>query len=99
MEKLNFTPGDTIRVTTIIKEGSKERLQAFEGIVIAMRGAGDSQTFTVRKIGMGGIGVERIWPINSTTIKKIDVVKKVEVRRAKLYYLRDRIGKLAKKVA
>lgn len=99
MEKIEFNPGDTIRVSTIIKEGNKERLQAFEGVVISIRGAGASQTFTVRKIGAGGIGVERIWPVISPSLKKIDVVKRAKlVRRAKLYYLRDRVGKLAKKV-
>lgn len=99
MEKINFKPGDTIKVSTAIKEGTKERIQAYEGIVISIRGSGESQTFTVRKIGAGGIGVERIWPVGSPNIKKIEVIKVAQgVRRAKLYYLRDRIGKLAKKV-
>ncbi|OGY29467.1 MAG: 50S ribosomal protein L19 [Candidatus Woykebacteria bacterium RIFCSPLOWO2_01_FULL_43_14] len=99
MENINFKPGDVIKVSSSIKEGNKERIQAYEGIVISIRGAGNSQTFTVRKIGAGGIGVERIWPVSSPNIKKIDVVKVAQgVRRAKLYYLRDRIGKLAKKV-
>jgi len=99
MENINFKPGDVIKVSLSIKEGTKERIQAYEGIVISIRGAGNSQTFTVRKIGAGGIGVERIWPVSSPNIKKIDVVKRAQgVRRAKLYYLRDRIGKLAKKV-
>ncbi len=98
MNEIKFKPGDTIRVTVTIKEGNKERPQAFEGIVISVRGSGNSKTFTVRKIGAGGIGVERIWPVTSPSIKKIDIIKSSEVRRAKLFYLRDRIGKLAKKV-
>ncbi|OGY29113.1 MAG: 50S ribosomal protein L19, partial [Candidatus Woykebacteria bacterium RIFCSPHIGHO2_12_FULL_43_10] len=90
MENINFKPGDVIKVSSSIKEGNKERIQAYEGIVISIRGAGNSQTFTVRKIGAGGIGVERIWPVSSPNIKKIDVVKVAQgVRRAKLYYLRD----------
>lgn len=98
MEKVEFRPGDTVKVTSKIKEGNRERLQSFQGIVIARRGSEQSETFTVRKIGVGGTGVERIWPLNSPNLQKIEVVKKGQVRRAKLYYLRDRIGREAKKV-
>lgn len=88
-------PGEMVRVSVKVKEGDKERIQVFEGTVISVRGIGDSKTFTVRKIGVGGIGVERIWPLNSPHIQKIEVKKKTKVRRAKLYYLRDRKGKAA----
>ena len=88
-------PGETVRVSVKVKEGNKERIQVFEGIVISVRGIGDSKTFTVRKIGVGGIGVERIWPLNSPHIQKIEIKKRTKVRRAKLYYLRDRKGKAA----
>ena len=98
MENVDFRPGDTIRVTSKVKEGSKERLQAFEGIVISRRGEGNNQTFTVRKIASGGICVERIWPVRCDNLKKIEVIKNSPVKKAKLYYLRDRIGKQAKKV-
>ena len=95
MEDIKVTPGDSVRVNVKITESGKERTQAFEGTVIAVRGAGDSKTFTVRKIGTGGIGVERIWPLNSPHLQKIEVKKKGKVRRAKLYYLRSRKGKAA----
>lgn len=98
MEKVEFRAGDTIKVTSKIKEGNRERLQPFQGIVIARRGSGQSETFTVRKISEGGIGVERIWPFNSPSLQKIEVLKKGHVRRAKLYYLRDRLGREARKV-
>lgn len=88
-------PGETVRVSVKVKEGNKERIQVFEGTVISVRGIGDSKTFTVRKIGVGGIGVERIWPLNSPHIQKIEIKKRTKVRRAKLYYLRDRKGKAA----
>lgn len=88
-------PGETVRVSVKVKEGNKERIQVFEGTVISVRGIGDSKTFTVRKIGAGGIGVERIWPLNSPHIQKIEIKKRTKVRRAKLYYLRDRKGKAA----
>ena len=94
MEK-DVRPGETVRVSVKVKEGNKERIQVFEGTVISVRGIGDSKTFTVRKIGAAGIGVERIWPLNSPHIQKIEVKKKTKVRRAKLYYLRDRKGKAA----
>jgi large subunit ribosomal protein L19 len=91
----SFRVGDTVRVSTLVKEGDKERLQAYEGIVIARRGSGTRETFTVRKISYG-IGVERIFPIHSPLINKITVVQQREVKRAKLYYLRERKGKAAK---
>ncbi|MEX1185449.1 MAG: 50S ribosomal protein L19 [Gemmatimonadaceae bacterium] len=87
-----FRAGDTIRVNVRVKEGDKERLQAFEGVCIARRGAGVSQTFTVRKIS-SGIGVERIFPVHSPMIGSLQVVRRGRVRRAKLYYLRQLTGK------
>lgn len=92
----DFIPGDTVRVHVRIKEGeNKERLQAFEGVVIARRGDGSRASFTVRKTSFG-IGVERIFPLNATVIDHIDVVKRGRVRRAKLYYLRELRGKAAR---
>ena len=90
----NFKPGDTVRVQVKIKEGDKERLQAFEGVVISMS-AGLQPSFTVRKMSFGQ-GVERIFPNNSRVIDKIDVVRSAKVRRAKLYYLRGLKGKAAR---
>lgn len=90
-----FAPGDTIRVRVRVSEGAKERIQAFEGICIARKGAGLSETFNVRKIS-GGVGVERIFPVHSPTIEGIEVVRRGHVRRAKLYYLRARRGKRAR---
>lgn len=90
-----FRPGDTVRVNVRVKEGEKERLQAFEGVCIARRGSGVSQTFTVRKIS-SGIGVERIFPLHSPMIGGITVVRRGRVRRAKLYYLRQVSGKAAR---
>ena len=90
-----FRPGDTVRVNVRVKEGEKERLQAFEGVCIARRGSGVSQTFTVRKIS-SGIGVERIFPLHSPMIGAISVVRRGRVRRAKLYYLRAVSGKAAR---
>jgi large subunit ribosomal protein L19 len=90
-----FRVGDSVRVSTRVKEGDKERLQAYEGVVIARRGSGTRETFTVRKISYG-IGVERIFPLHSPIIDNIKVVKQRDVKRAKLYYLRERIGKAAK---
>ena len=98
MEFPEINPGNVVRVTTKIKEGEKTRLQIFEGIVISIRGEGTGKTFTVRKISAGGIGVERIWPFNSPSLQKIEIRKATTAKRAKLYYLRNRIGKLAKKV-
>ena len=86
-----FRVGDTVRVDVKIKEGNKERIQAFEGVVIAKRNGGISETFTVRKKS-AGIGVERIFPVHSPKIEKITVVRKGKVRRAKLNFLRDKVG-------
>ena len=88
----DIRPGDTVRVNTRVIEGEKERIQAFEGVVIARSGGGLGETFTVRKISYG-IGVERTFPIHSPRIESIKVVRRGRVRRAKLYYLRDRVGK------
>ncbi len=91
----SFCVGDVVKVGVAIKEGEKERVQIFEGTVIAMKHGGISETFTVRKIS-NGIGVERIFPIHSPHVKTVDVVRRGKVRRAKLYYLRNRVGKAAK---
>jgi large subunit ribosomal protein L19 len=90
-----FQPGDTLRVHVRIKEGSKERLQAFEGICIARKHGGVRETVTVRKVSFG-VGVERIFPLHATVIDHIDVIRRGKVRRAKLYYLRDLRGKAAR---
>jgi len=95
MEMPNFSPGDKIRVDVKVKEGNKERLQSFEGTVISRRGMGNSRTFTVRKIGAAGIGIERIWPENSPAIEKITLKKQNKTRRAKLYYMRNLDGRAA----
>jgi len=87
-----FRPGDTVRVNVRVKEGEKERLQAFEGVCIARRGSGVSESFTVRKVS-NGVGVERIFPVHSPMIGDIVVVRRGQVRRAKLYYLRELSGK------
>ena len=91
---LPFRVGDTIKVHIKIKEGKRERLQVFEGIVIGMKGSGLSRTFKVRKISFG-IGVERTFPFNAPVIDHVDLVRRGKVRRAKLYYLRKRVGKAA----
>jgi len=91
----DFTHGDTVKVWVKIKEGEKERLQAYEGVVIARHGAGIMESFTVRKISYGE-GVERVFPIHSPNISSIEVLRRGKVRRAKLYYLRDRRGKSAR---
>lgn len=91
----NFQPGDTLRVHVRIKEGNKERLQAFEGICIARKHGGVRETVTVRKVSFG-VGVERIFPLHATVIDHIDVLRRGKVRRAKLYYLRDLRGKAAR---
>ena len=88
----DFRPGDTIRVSVRVREGDKERNQIFEGVCIGRRGGGISETFTVRKIS-AGIGVERIFPLHSPSIAEIEVVRRGRVRRAKLYYLRNLVGK------
>ena len=91
-----FRAGDTVRVAVEIKEGEKTRIQNFEGVCIAIRGEGVGRTFTVRKMGANNIGVERIFPLYSDSIKDIKVVRRGRVRRAKLYYLRERRGKAAR---
>ena len=88
-------PGDTVRVNVKIREGDKERLQAFEGVLIAKHNSGISETITVRKISFG-IGVERVFPVHSPVIESIKTVRKAKVRRAKLYYLRELRGKAAR---
>jgi len=90
-----FSPGDTVRVNVKISEGTRERVQAYEGVVIGRSGAGINESFTVRKISYGE-GVERVFPVYSPTIESISLVKKGKVRRAKLYYLRSRRGKSAR---
>jgi large subunit ribosomal protein L19 len=90
-----FGPGDTLKVSVKIVEGDKERIQSFEGIVIRERGEGISKTFTLRRISYG-VGVEKTFPLYSPAIKKIKVIRQGKVRRAKLYYLRERKGKAAK---
>lgn len=90
-----FGPGDTVRVSVKIREGDKERLQAYEGVVIARKHGGLRETFTVRKVSYG-VGVERIFPLHSPRLDKIEVVSRGHVRRAKLYYLRDLSGKAAR---
>ena len=94
-EIAEFTPGDTVRVYVKIKEGDKERLQAFEGVVIARKHGGVNATFTVRKISFGQ-GVERIFPVHSPVIDRVELVRRGVVRRAKLYYLRNLRGKAAR---
>jgi large subunit ribosomal protein L19 len=89
-----FAVGDKIKVFQKIQEGDKIRLQPFEGIVISIKGQGENKMFTVRKIAAGGIGVERIWPLNSPWIESVKVIKKGLVRRAKLYFLREKPTKL-----
>ncbi|HJD05923.1 MAG TPA: 50S ribosomal protein L19 [Candidatus Onthoplasma faecipullorum] len=90
-----FNIGDTVRVMVKVKEGDKERIQAYEGIVIAKKGSGIKETFTVRRISFG-IGVERTFPLHSPRIDKVIVVRKGKVRRAKIYYIRNLSGKAAK---
>jgi large subunit ribosomal protein L19 len=90
-----FDIGDTVRVSVKVVEGDKERIQPFEGVVIGRRGGGTRETFMVRKISFG-IGVERIFPLHSPTVDKVEVLKRGRVRRAKLYYLRGKKGKAAK---
>ena len=90
-----FGIGDTVRVGVKIKEGNHERIQNFEGTVIAMRGTGVGKTFTVRRVSYG-VGVERVFPFHSPNVAEVKVIRYGKVRRAKLYYLRDRVGKAAK---
>ena len=90
-----FHVGDTVKVYAKIKEGNRERIQVFEGTVIKRQNGGIRETFTVRK-NSNGVGVEKTWPLHSPVVEKIEVVRRGKVRRAKLFYLRDRIGKAAK---
>jgi large subunit ribosomal protein L19 len=90
-----FQVGDTVRVHNKIREGNRERIQIFEGVVLKKQGGSNRQTFTVRKIS-GGIGVEKTWPLHSPNVEKIEIVRQGKVRRAKLNYLRERVGKKAK---
>jgi large subunit ribosomal protein L19 len=90
-----FWPGDTVKVNVRVVEGTRSRIQVFEGVVIARKGGGLRETFTVRKVSFG-VGVERTFPLHSPVIESIEVVRKGKVRRAKLYYLRDRVGKKAR---
>jgi large subunit ribosomal protein L19 len=90
-----FAPGDTVRVNVRVVEGGRERIQAYEGVVLGRDGGGVRETFTVRKISFG-IGVERIFPVHAPIIHSIEVLRKGDVRRAKLYFLRDRAGKAAR---
>lgn len=92
-----FNTGDTVKVHVKIKEGNRERVQVFEGIVIKRQGGGIAETFTVRRISYG-VGVERTFPVHSPRIEKIEVVSRGKVRRARLFYLRDRVGKAAFKI-
>ena len=94
-EVAEFKTGDTVRVHAKVKEGNRERIQVFEGTVIKRQNGGARETFTVRKQA-SGVGVEKTWPVHSPIIEKIEVVRRGKVRRAKLYYLRDRVGKAAK---
>ena len=94
-EEPQFNVGDTVRVDVRIKEGERERIQAFEGTVIAKKHGGVAETFTVRRVSYG-VGIERVFPINSPFVEKVTVVRKGKVRRAKLFYLRGRTGKAAK---
>ena len=94
-KKVDFKPGDTVKVHVRIKEGDKERIQIFEGAVIQKRGKGVSQTFTVRKLS-SGVGVERVFPMHSPFLANIEVIKEGKVKRAKLFYLRKMRGKAAK---
>lgn len=98
-EDQNIHIGDTLRVHTKVVEGTKTRIQVFEGILIRLKGRSENKTFTVRKIGAAAVGVERTWPVDARSIVKVEVKKKaLKVRRSKLYYLRDLVGKSAVRV-
>lgn len=97
-QKQNISVGDTVRVHQKITEGDKKRVQIFEGIVIAVKNRRTNKSFTVRKISANSVGVEKIFPVNLPSIKKIEVKREGQVRRSKLYYLRERIGKQATRV-
>ena len=94
-EPLKFNVGDTVKVSVRIKEGDRSRIQAFEGTVISKKHSGIEETFTVRRTSYG-VGVERVFPVNSPNVEKVEIIRSGKVRRAKLYYLRDRVGKAAK---
>lgn len=94
-EKPAFSVGDTVKVDVKIREGERERIQVFEGTVIAINGSGVTETFTVRRVSYG-VGVERVFPVNSPNVADVKVIRYGKVRRAKLYYLRDRVGKASK---
>ena len=94
-EKPAFSIGDTVKVDVKIREGERERIQVFEGTVIAINGSGVTETFTVRRVSYG-VGVERVFPVNSPNVADVKIVRYGKVRRAKLYYLRDRVGKASK---
>ncbi len=94
----HFRAGDTVRVHYKVTEGDKSRIQPYEGIVLSSRGEGMSKMFTVRRIGADSVGIERIFPLFSPNIDRLEVVKRGSVRRAKLYYMRDKVGKAAKRV-
>jgi len=91
----DFRPGDTVKVHVRVVEGTRSRIQVYEGVVISRKGGGNRETFTVRKISFG-VGVERTFPVHSPVIETIEVARRGQVRRAKLYYLRDRVGKKAR---
>lgn len=94
-ERPNINIGDVVKVHVKIREGERERIQIFEGTIIARKGSGVSETFTVRRVSYG-VGVEKVFPINSPNVAKVELVRSGRVRRSKLYYLRDRVGKAAK---
>ena len=94
----NFQVGDTVRVSYKIREGEKTRTQPFEGIVIAIKGSDVSRSFTVRRIGDHGVAVERIFPLHSPNIEKLEVLREGKVRRSKLYYLREKTGRAAQRI-
>ena len=91
----SFTPGDTVKVAVRVKEGEKERIQFFQGVVTAIKAGGTRQSFTVRKVS-GGVGVERMFPLHSPTVGKVEIIQRGRTRRAKLYYLRKRKGMAAR---
>ena len=94
-ERPNINVGDVVKVHVKIREGERERIQIFEGTIIARKGSGVSETFTVRRVSYG-VGVEKVFPVNSPNVAKVELVRKGRVRRSKLYYVRERVGKAAK---
>lgn len=95
-QQLNIRIGDQVKVTTVIQEGDKKRPHLFDGTVIKIRGSKENRTFTVRRIGAGGIGIERTWPVKMPNLTKVEVVSSGKVNRSKLYYLRNQVGKSAR---